>query len=115
MHAPQRPEPLDAVNRGAALSDHFAAAVDALLEASAPPLVRQRLQRLIAILAAQVRRDAQPSDLAAFRRWADAVGPEETRAFVLVLAASAVRVALAMSDEYAGTPIPPPLGESGAR
>lgn len=110
MSLPQTPRPLDPVTRGAALSDEFAAFVDFLV-ALAPDHERQRLQQLIALIAAQARREAQPADLAAFRHWADGAGPEEAGAFVRVLAASMIRAALLVSEKYAGIPVPPPLEE----
>jgi hypothetical protein len=103
-------QPLDPVTRGALLSEEFAAFLDRLVSFS-PRQERQRIQALIAHLASQARSEAQPTDLAAFRRWADQAGPEETGAFVRVLAAYAIQAAMLMSEKYAGIPVRPPLGE----
>lgn len=98
-------ETLDATTRGAVLSREYAEFQDLLLALS-PSAEREALGTLLRHLARRALAEADPGDLAAFRRYAER-DPEEAGAFVRVLAAEAVQAAQEILGRYPGLPVPP--------
>lgn len=98
-------EPLDPITRGALLSQEYAE-MQELLVAGAPPDKQEAIGALLRYITQVVHQQAEPSDLAVFRSYANR-DPEEARAVVRVLAAEACEAAMITLMAHPGQPVPP--------
>ena len=77
---------LDPVARGAMMFQAYADFLDNMLNALVTPKDRPTVRRVLAILAAELRRPAEPGDLSLFQARAEEAGSERTAVFVRTLA-----------------------------
>ena len=94
---------LEPVARGAMMSQAYATFLDGMLDALVTPEDRPLVRRVLAILSAELRRQAEPGDLAVFQARAEDAGPERTSVFVRTLAAQTLlSVTEALAREKGG-------------